>query len=313
MPSLAALRAMEAAVRLGTFKAAAEELSVTPAAVSHQVKALEEQLDTTLFVRRSRTIEPSDACRRIAVAVNDGLERIRWVLEAEVSASRELVVSTTPAFASLFLVPAIGDFEAANPLWPVKIVTGTMPADLLRDRSVDVAIRYGAQGVSGLDAVPLPPERFGAFVAPTLERLATDAGTLALIETGWQRSALRPIGWQDWFLAAGGRPGKLEGLGIRRFDDEQQALHCAVAGQGFVLASNYLARHFVSLGLLKPFMPHILLDGFSYSLVSSGRVSDHPKVRKFRAWLVERLAGSMSEPDGLSGFAHGDGVGAALP
>lgn len=296
MPSLAALRALEAAVRLGSFKAAADELSVTPAAISHQVKALEEQLDTTLFLRGARTIEPTDACRRIAIAVNHGLEKIRWTLEDEVSGSREIVVSTTPAFASLVLVPAIADFEGRNPRWSVKIVTGTTPVDLLRDRRVDVAIRYAAQDVSGLEVVPLPRECFAAYAAPGLDVPPKDAAVLTLIETGWQRGELSPIGWQDWFVAAGGRPVSLEGWRIRRFDDEQQALHCAVAGQGIVLASSYLVRHFLSLGILMPFMPQVRLNGFRYSLVSTGDVSDHPKIRKFQAWLLERLTDPMTEP-----------------
>lgn len=306
MPSLAALRALEAAVRLGSFRAAADELSVTPAAISHQVKALEEQLDTTLFLRGTRTIEPTDACRRIATAVNDGLEKIRWTLEAEVSGAREIVVSTTPAFASLFLVPAIADFEDRNPRWPVKIITGTTPVDLFRDRRVDVAIRYAAQDVSGLEVVPLPRERFAAYAAPGLVGPPANAGALSLIETGWQRSALSLIGWQEWFVAAGGRPVSLEGWRIRRFDDEQQALHCAVAGQGIVLASSYLARQFVSLGILKPFMPQIRLDGFRYSLVSTGRISDHPKIRMFRAWLLERLTDPMIEPVEGGGVRDGE-------
>ncbi len=166
IPSPSALRTFEAAARLGSFKAAAMELSVTPTAVSHQIRTLEEHLEVPLFIRRTRAVELTASGRRLSEAVHQGFQRIMLALE-EVSATESvLTVSTTPAFASLWLVPKLGRFQERHPEFQIQLDTGTSPIDLERDRRVDIAIRYGAGPYPGLYTTPLFDETFGAYASP---------------------------------------------------------------------------------------------------------------------------------------------------
>ena len=156
----------EAAVRLGSFKDAAGELSVSPTAISHHIKTLERNLGVVLFVRGTRRVTATVAGTHLAEAVNRGLSGIVAAVDDHVEGEKILTVSTTPAFGALWLVPRLRSFQKRFPLYRVQLETDTALADLTRDRRVDIAIRYGSSQAAGLSYTLLCEETFGAFAAP---------------------------------------------------------------------------------------------------------------------------------------------------
>ena len=216
IPSPSALRTFEAAARLGSFKAAARELSVTPTAVSHQIRNLEEHLEVPLFIRRTRAVALTESGQRLSEAVHQAFQQITMALEDVSATETVLTVSTTPAFAALWLVPRLSRFEERHPRLRFQLVTSTTPTDLERDRVVDVAVRYGTGPYPRLRAHTLADEAFGAYATPDyIERLERweDA---ELIETAWQLPGFEDVSWDAWLAAAGlSRPAKLRSRQFR--------------------------------------------------------------------------------------------------
>lgn len=291
LPSLAALRALEAAVRLGSFRDAAGELSVSPTAVSHHIKALEQNLGVALFVRGTRRVTATAAGTRLAEAVNRGLSEISAAVEDHVEGEKILTVSTTPAFGALWLVPRLRRFQNRFPRYRVQLETDTAPVDLTRDRRVDIAIRYGSAKAAGLADTRLFEESFGAFAAPGYLQAKCGPEAFDFIETGWRQSGLHPIGWSAWFEAAGWRK-MASGARIRSFEQEHHMVQCGIAGQGMILASTFLVSDLVEQGLLVPYRPEILLPGLPYTLLTTPEAAASRKCRDFRKWITSEISGA---------------------
>ena len=291
--SLPALRSFDAAARTGSFKDAASELGVTPTAVSHQIRTLEDQLGVALFVRQIRKIVLTREGSRLAGATSRGFREIYDALEEMREVSSRLTISTTPAFAALWLVPRLADFEAKHPATDVHIQTSTELLDLERDRRVDVAIRYGTGEHPGLEAFSFAEETFGAFANPEWLQADTLMEDAILIETRWRSRSLRPIGWDEWLGAQQLDPAKFKRR--RSFDQEQHSLQAALAGHGLVLASSLLAGDMLEKGWLKEYCPETRIQGLCYSVVSRVGHSETQKVRQFLAWLEAEAGAQASQ------------------
>jgi DNA-binding transcriptional LysR family regulator len=291
--SLPALRSFDAAARTGSFKDAASELGVTPTAVSHQIRTLEDQLGVALFVRQTRKIVLTREGSRLADATSRGFREIYDALEEMREVSSRLTIATTPAFAALWLVPRLADFEAKHPATNVHIKTSTEMVDLERDRRVDVAIRYGTGKYPGLDAFPFAEETFGAFANPEWLKGGTLTEDAILIETRWRSRSLRPIGWNEWLGAQQLDPTKFKQR--RSFDQEQHSLQAALAGQGLVLASSLLAEDMVEKGWLEEYCPEKRIPGLCYTAVSRVGHSETRKVFQFLAWLKGEAGAQSSQ------------------
>ena len=287
--SLPALRSFDAAARTGSFKDAASELGVTPTAVSHQIRTLEDQLGVALFVRQIRKIVLTREGTRLAGATSRGFRQIYDALDEMQDVSSRLTIATTPAFAALWLVPRLADFEAKNPVTSVHIETSTQTLDLERDRRIDVAIRYGIGEYPGLDAFSVAEETFGVFANPDWLQAGTRIEDAVLIETRWRSSSLRPVGWNEWLGAHQLDPAKFTRR--RSFDQEQHSLQAALAGQGLVLASSLLAGDMLKRGWLEEYRPGKRIPGLRYTAVSRVGHSETQKVIQFLAWL-KREAGA---------------------
>jgi DNA-binding transcriptional LysR family regulator len=288
MPSPSALRTFEAAARLGSFRAAAEELGVTPTAVSHQVRALEKALGIALFARRARAVALTQSGDILAVAVGGGLLQIKQALERIAAAQATLTVTTTPAFAALRLAPHLPAFYARHPEISVQLLTGAEPVDLRRERQVDLAIRYGDGPYPELHAVPLLGETFGAYGAPGLIETFCSLKDAPLLATRWRRPVLKHVVWKQWLVAAG-EEAPAPDLRVVTFDEEYYALQAAVAGQGLVLASSALAGDMVARGLLAPYRPEIQLQGAEYVALCLPERFEAKRVRDFMRWLEAHL------------------------
>lgn len=165
-----ALRTFESAARLRSFKLAAAELAVTPTAVSHQVKALEQRVGVALFERVPRGVRLTERGASLFAGVHGALLDIAQTLDALRPApdAGALTVSTTHSFAALWLVPRLGRFHQAYPQYQLRLDANARPVDLLQDASVDVAIRYSQKRYPALVAACSLPESFGVYGAPAL-------------------------------------------------------------------------------------------------------------------------------------------------
>jgi len=283
LPSPGALRTFESAARLGSFKQAAVELAVTPTAVSHQIRALEDTLGVQLFVREARQIKLTEIGSALAPSFTRGFQEMKTALDEVLTTDPVITVSTTAAFALLRLVPELPSFYAQAPGMRVQIDTSTHPVDLRHDRHVDVALRYGSGPYPGLFARTLVEEEFGAYAAPG--RVDKDARLIGatLLETNWQRPILQNVNWPGWFARAQLEIGDV--ARIVHFDEEHFVLQAAIAGQGVALASSVLASDMVVRELLVPVRPNVQLKGSAYTALCLEENSRSRKVGAFLEWL----------------------------
>lgn len=290
---LTALRTFESASRLLSFKAAAQELSVTPTAVSHQIRSLETWLGVPLFERLPRQVRLTECGERLFHSVHGALLDVAQSLDTlrPQRSTGHLTVSTTPAFAALWLVPRLGRFYAAHPGINLRLDTQCEVVDLQQDASVDLVIRYSLDDYPNLYGLCLFDESFAVYGSPEQVVLAqTQAPTL--ISVRWHNSKLYALGWQAWCEKAGERWLR-DAPVLREYDEEHYALQAAIAGQGLVLASNILVSESLASGLLAPYRPRISVDGAGYSALCVPGRERHPPVRAFFQWMQEevRLSG----------------------
>jgi len=284
---LTALRAFESASRLLSFKAAAEELSVTPTAISHQVRALEDWLGVALFERLPRQVRLTEDGERLFRSLHGALLEVAQsvdTLRPQRSGS-SLTLSTTAAFAALWLVPRLGRFYAQHPDINVRLDTHCEVIDLHQDASVDLVLRYSLEDYPNLYGLCLFDESFGVYGSPEQVALAARR-TPTLISVHWYNSKLYAHGWQAW-CAKSGENWLNPPPAIREYDEEHYALQAAIAGQGLVLASNILVSQSVASGVLVPYRSEIQVDGAGYSALCVPGRERHPPVRAFFAWLRE--------------------------
>ncbi|WP_434675802.1 LysR substrate-binding domain-containing protein [Pseudomonas sp. D3-10] len=290
---LNALRAFEAAARLLSFKAAAEELAVTPTAISHQIRSLETWLGAQLFERLPRRVRLTDAGQRLFHSLHGALLEVAQSVDSlrPQRSTTHLTISTTAAFAALWLVPRLGRFYARHPNINVRLDTHCEVIDLLQDASVDLVVRYSLDGYSNLYGMCLFEESFGVYGSPEQVALATRQPP-TLISVRWHNAKLYAHGWDAWCTQAG-ESWMTRQPCIREYDEEHYALQAAIAGQGLVLASNILASQSVASGLLVGYRPKVQVSGAGYSALCVPGRERHPPVRAFFQWVEEeaRLSG----------------------
>ena len=295
LPPLNALRAFEAAARHLSISKAAAELSVTPAAVSHHVKALEEVLGIQLFHRLNRALMLTDAGQLFVPGLRDGFERLTQAVET-VAAQREggaLTVSTGPSFAAKWLVPRLDRFRAAHPDTDLRIDATDRAVDFARENA-DIAIRYGAGDYPGLRAerlftdVAFPVCSPGLCEGPPPLRTPADLCRHTLLHVDWATQPDTAPSWHMWLLAAG--VTDIDASRGPRFSDDSMAVQAAIQGQGVALTSAVLvADDLAASRLCRPFdlsLPMI----FAYYVVPPETTAARPKVAAFFDWILEETA-----------------------
>ncbi|MGO1072474.1 LysR family transcriptional regulator [Lysobacter sp. CA199] len=290
---LTALRSFEAAARLCSFKAAAEELHVTPTAISHQIRQLENWLGRALFQRQPRGVALTDDGRRLFRDVHGALLEVAQsvaVLRPRPDTGG-LTVTTTASFAALWLVPRLGRFYARHSGIAVRIDTCARPIDLEQDASVDIAIRYGGAVPAGLHRHGAMQEFFGVYGAVGQARAEAAKQPPTLITVEWGGSQLYECTWEKW-CAAAGLDWMQRTPRMRAYDEEHYALYAAGAGQGLVLASSVVTAGSVARGLLEPYRPEISVPGETYHVLCVPGRERHPPVKAFLRWLDEEMSPS---------------------
>lgn len=288
LPPLGALRAFEAAARHLSFRKAAAELAVTPTAISHQVKLLEETLGLPLFVRQVRRVALTEAGQRLYPALRDGFDGFaRTIADLAPQGRRDAVTLTaTTLFTARRLLPALDAFRSRHPSFDLRLHASDETVDL-ESGIADIAVRYGSGPFDGLVSEPLLSERFGILSSPRLDiRRPEDLRRATLLHVEWKRPGMAPD-WRRWTRMAG-----IAGIAIAegpRFTDDGHALQAAIAGHGVAIASLVLAAPEIEAGLLAhPFGPVIV--GETYHVAATRENMARPDVRAVRDWLKEAVA-----------------------
>ncbi|MEQ8455901.1 MAG: LysR family transcriptional regulator [Sandaracinaceae bacterium] len=275
LPSLTALRTFEAAARHGSFKSAAQELSVTAPAVSRQVRALEEHFGVALFERGTRGVALTRSGRELFEAAHEALAGLLDAAEALDAYARVLTVSVTPAFGALWLAPRLVSFREAHPDIDVDIHATTRAVSLTREGRIDLAIRYGA--CSGEQA--LLTERIGVYGTPEVVQRAAEGAEVPRLEARFREATPEIPSWDAW-LDLAGVPGRGP---LISFADEHHVVQAALAARGLALVSEVLVGDAVARGWLVPSHPDVRLEGGAYRLVLPDERS--PKVEAFARWI----------------------------
>ncbi|MDB5679466.1 transcriptional regulator GcvA [Sphingomonas bacterium] len=294
LPPLAAVRVFEAAARHENFTSAAAELGMTQAAVSYQIKLLEERLGAPLFRREKRRVVLTDAGRRAAPSITRAFDAIDAAFGA-IRAEDEsvLTVSTSNTFANTWLAWRLGSFQMAHPDMAVRLLTSDAIADFASD-DVDVAIRSGLGGwndvvtdkIFDVDFTPMCSpgflRRHGPFTPESLMRVPQISP-----HDQW---------WPFWLREAGvdvpegpPRPGV-------RLDSQAHEGHAAMAGQGMAMLTPFFWRNDLAEGrLVRPF-EQASTRGYAYWLVYPESRRGVPKIKRFREWLMAELARDLPSP-----------------
>lgn len=299
LPSLNALRAFEAAARHRSLTNAARELNVTPAAISHQVKALEADLSTGLLRRIKGEFQLSETARAALPGLRAGFDQIAEAarrLRGD-HADRFLTISVGPTFATTWLVRRLGNFTECFPDIDVRLHTTDRLADFGRD-GVDVGIRFGRGVYPGCESIRLFDEEIFPVCSPGFAGrgapLATPADLVArtLLHVDWTPDGgSETLDWEMWLRAAGAR--NVDHTRGSRFSHSSVALQMAVAGQGVALGSNSLANDDLKAGRLVRLFDVALPVNFAYYLTYPEQTADSPKIIAFRDWILSQ---TVSDP-----------------
>jgi LysR family glycine cleavage system transcriptional activator len=299
LPPLAAVRAFEAAARLLNFTEAARELGMTQAAVSYQIKLLEERLGTTLFDRVGRRIELSSQGQALAPVIIRAFDEMRGgfaTLSADNAAV--LTVSCSNSFAHLWLAPRIGRFQMRQPNLAVRIHASNTLVDLARER-VDVAVRGSAiTSWPGLGAEFLAPTRIAPMCSPDFVKRAGPFDTAADLLRAVRLSP-EDYWWNEWFAAMGVDEISADGPPPLVLDSQQMEGRAAIAGQGVAILSPFFWRAEIEAGLLVEPIPSSVIETRRYRVVYPHANRNLPKVKAFRDWIREEIeADRASDPEG---------------
>ncbi|MET3435120.1 LysR family glycine cleavage system transcriptional activator [Herbaspirillum seropedicae] len=289
LPNLAALRAFDAAARYECFSRAAEEVHVTPGAISHQVRALEEDLGLQLFLRHGKRISITETGQRFAATIRKSLSEIALAAEHLRSQNRQqrLVISTTPSFASRWLAPRLWRFIDAHPELEVVLQSAAHLNDLRLD-GIDVGLRFGRGNYSGLVSEKLSDDYYYPVAAPGYrgkrsKKLArpADLAHCSLLRVDSRES------WQPWLAAAGLElPEPTGGLLV---EDSSLTLRQAADGKGVALARHVIASQEISTGELVRLFDVVVPSEDAHYFVHLPEGLEKPGVAAFKEWIFEEM------------------------
>ncbi|MBY4894572.1 transcriptional regulator GcvA [Rhodobacteraceae bacterium N5(2021)] len=302
LPPLTALRAFDAAARHMSFSKAAAELNVTPAALSFQIKSLEEHLQAPLFRRLNRAVELTDAGRALSPGAADGFTALAsaWRAAKRTVDQTSLTVTAGPAFTAKWLAPRLFKFAMANPEIELRFSATLRMMDFSRD-DVDVAIRFGLmKDEPGLFTTPIIREWVAPMMAPDLAEKYPNPSDLArapLLHYDDLRFLKPAVDWAAWFRAANLPPRFSAGA---RFSQADHALDAAAAGAGVILGRISLAEKDLSEGRLA--MPYkiALTTEAGYRFVCPEGTEMRPQVKKFREWIEAEISTLDAYRNGLT-------------
>lgn len=292
LPPLAAIRAFEAAGRTENFTAAAAELGMTQAAVSYQVKSLEERLGAALFKRERGRAKLTPLGERLLPPLTQAFDKIEAAFASHKAEDETLLtISTTQTFANTWLAWKLGGFQMQHTDLAVRMTTSNAIVDL-HSGEADIAIRAGLGNWPGLETHKLIESDFTPMASPDcVEKYERQFGRK--LEPSDLRN-LPLIGRQDewwnlWFRSAGVSLDRPLPRGGIRLDTQANEGHAAMAGQGFALLTPFLWRGDVAIGRLCQLFDVTATAGYAYWLVFPPERRMVPKIKRFREWLLDEV------------------------
>lgn len=287
LPPLSTFRTFEAAARHLSFKRAAAELGVTSTAVSHQIKLLEEDLGTSLFVRRVREVQLTPAGTNLYPPVRESFNRLTAAVAAIRPKGRaKVTLSATPLFLSRWLVPRIDRFRRLFPEADLRLIADLDLVDLAGGEA-DAAVRYGRGPFPGLSARRLARDSFLPMCSPRLNLGSpSELARYDLLHCEWRLPGPDAPSWHRWGAAAGlGSVDWSRGVTVT---DETLAIEAAIAGKGVALLSPLLLANELASGMLvSPFGP--TLPGPDYYFVHLPDERDPLRCERLWSWLAEGM------------------------
>jgi LysR family transcriptional regulator, glycine cleavage system transcriptional activator len=306
--NLPALRGFEAAARHLSFTKAAAELNVTPAAVSHAIRELEQDFKVRLFERSSRVVRLTPAGETLSRAVAEGLGTIGRAVQRlrAVDGRPKLMVTTSPSLAAKWLVPRLDGFLDRHPDADVRIDVSQRLADFGED-GVDIAIRFGTGDYPGVVVERLFEESVFPVCSPSLLKSRhplkepRDLRHHTLIHIDWDAQWATWPNWAMWLRAAGAP--EVDATRGLHLSQTSLALQAALDGHGVALGdSTLVADDLAARRLVRPFS--MALKGpsqFAYHLVHAPHRSEEPLVKAFRTWILEEVAHTGVPDTGRTG------------
>jgi len=296
LPPLTSLRAFDAAARHLSFRKAAEELHVTPAALSYQIRLIEDDLGVLLFRRLNRAVKLTEEGHLLAPGVREGFERLAQAVARlrRRAAGKVLTISAGPAFTAKWLTPRLYRFMARFPGIDARVSASLRLADLAQD-DIDIAVRFGAGDYAGCRSEKLLDEYVTPMCSPAIARTLKTPADLArhtLIHDETPVGVFTMPDWKRWLAAAGAVGVDPDRSGLH-FNVADHALDAASAGAGVVLGRAVLASSDLRSGrLVAPFPLKLKVDYAFYVVVLEERI-DEPPIAAVRDWLFEEAAGDV--------------------
>jgi LysR family glycine cleavage system transcriptional activator len=293
LPPLNAIRAFEAAARHQSFTRAAEELGMTQAAVSYQIKLLEDRVGSPLFVRMPRQVALTAAGRRLAPAISEAFEAMRGAFAAmDRTIDNILSLTVLPTLASSWLVARIGRFQVAHPHLALKLDTSLATVDFQRE-DYDIGIRSGAGDWPDLEAHVLLPSQFTPVCSPSLLEGVELTGPGDLLKL--PLIGTHDIWWSRWFAAAGMPDLDLSERSDNTFQTQQYEAIAAMAGQGVAMVNPFFFADEIASGRLVQMFDLVVPDGRPYWLVYPKARRRLAKIVAFRDWVLAEAARDMEQ------------------
>lgn len=313
LPPLNALVVFEAAARHLSFTRASDELHVTQAAVSHQIKSLEDFLGIALFHRlgRGQGLVLTDAGREYFPAITSALEamRVSTDLVRGVKPKSILNIATLDSLGSRWLLPRLRGFMRAHPDVDVRVTAAAPEEEALRHGLADIELRYGAGGWPDLEAVRFMTESVFPVCNPRLLQGPHPLRTPADLRHHTLLHDVMATGWHDWFAAA-----KVVDVDPERgpgFNHSNLVIQAAEIGEGVALGRGALVLDALKSGaLVRPFALS-LPSPFAYYVVTDRRASADRLVHAFRGWVIAQGEASQQQLDRLLGLAGRDALPSA--
>ena len=290
---ISAIRAFEAAARTGSFRDAANELHLTPSAISHAIRKLESTMSTTLFERGTRSVRLTPAGENLMRHAGAAFDNLRRGIEEVAGRGPQLLrVHSAPSFAAQWLAPRLGRFIAAEPKLEVRLAASAEYARFSND-DFDLDIVYGQPRGEGVEIVPLGEETITPLCTPEIAkriRKPKDLFNQVLI-----RSEVKQVQWHQWFAANGLEPPAIHGM---RFDRSFLAIAMASSGLGVTLESTLLAEREIKTGrLIAPLAGRSIdIRYVGHHLVFPRASRQRHPVRAFAEWIAAELSLADAEP-----------------
>lgn len=283
-PSLVSIRAFEAAARLSSFAKAGDELGMSGAAISYQIKRLEEFIGRPMFTRRAQGVSLTEHGSAIAPAVMDAFATLRQTFAGAARKESSVIeVTTLPSIGVAWLAPRLPAFEAAHPHLSVSVDLSVPPADFSND-AFDIAIRSGNGRWPGLTATKLMPNLFAPLCAPSRREQVRAA--LSRPDRPFPFRLLgSPSWWEQWFKANGHANVNLEGRFGTRFELEHLDVAAASTGNAVAIASPLLFASEIAAGRVALATPVVATNERGIWVAWSSGRSAHTKIRVFREWI----------------------------